>query len=679
MLLCLMLAGSGCDILAILGTPIPTSNDPVINSLLAGAPKLPIGFYDYFGSLKSPNEARQLVVTAGLDPNVADNFLRIGLVHITNELIAEGHDKFFNQGLGDPSSVGQIFATGNNVGTVDLSTLDAVDPATDPRGIRSFRRDFFLTLLFRPRNAETNLKIRLDRDLRLGTTVFPAGSELNTGLDIAAGESAPVGLQSGGLSCAVCHASVDRESGRMVTGAANTDLNIGLFLALSGNTTSSFLRFNKEQIDPFDGRFPLTGRRIIDSNGNTIQLPDPAAFESATDDLVLSIPPGGFEAAADATTAETKIPDSFVFGEGGMGWDGGFLIGPFGGLAALSSAVHAFEVNFLAPATMSQLVANMDPEVYLGIVLQNAGDPKLRLPDDVVPSQWLRENNPDAERSTLIALPDYPSPSLFSLNGLVFSPQGEKFMHSVLALSAFQQSLTVPPNTSLDNQLNLHSGAVLRGAEVFRSANCISCHAPPYFTTGEIIPNTVIKASPRRAKGRRIFDGLLVEAKIPSLDQAVPLPETPNFITLPPNISSVSNLLLPAGLDNPDGGYKVLGLLGTYLKAPYLHDGSIAATAESIRVAPDGSYTINDRSGIGIPGTTKSFKPLHAGNSLRTLIDRDLRAILLQNNSADASLVVNGVEGTGHEFFVDPVSGFTYRQQTDLIAFLLALDDNPGQ
>ena len=356
------LSATGCDILAILGAPIPTSSDPVIISLLAGAPKLPVGFYDYFGSLKSPNEARRLVADAGLDPGVPDNFLRIGLVQITNELIAEGHDKFFNQPLGDPASVGQIFATGNNVGTIDLSSLDPVDPATDPRGIRSFRRDFFTTLLFRPRNAETNLKIRLERDLRLGTTVFPAGSDLNTGLDIAAGETAPVGLQSGGLSCAVCHASVDRESGRMVTGAANTDLNIGLFLALSVNTTSSFLRFNKEQIDPFDGRFSLTGRRIIDSTGNTVQLPDPAAFESAADDLVLSIPPGGFEAAADATTAETKIPDSFVFGEGGMGWDGGFLIGPFGGLAALSSAVHAFEVNLLGPATLSQLVATMARE-----------------------------------------------------------------------------------------------------------------------------------------------------------------------------------------------------------------------------------------------------------------------------------------------------------------------------
>src|SRR5262249_54502165 len=181
---------------------------------------------------------------------------------------------------------------------------------------------------------------------------------------------------------------------------------------LSSNSASSFLRLNKSQIDQFDPRFPRTGRRIIDSNGNMVRLPDPTAFEVAVDDLLLRVPPGAFEAAADATTATTKIPDNFVFGEGGMGWDGGFQIGPFGGVAALSSAVHAFEVNFLGPATVSRLVADLDPEVYLGIVLQNAGDPSLRLPDDVRPSEWLHQNFPNAERGALLDLPGYPSPSL---------------------------------------------------------------------------------------------------------------------------------------------------------------------------------------------------------------------------------------------------------------------------
>jgi hypothetical protein len=674
-----LLAAGGCDTIAILNNPIPTTDDPVIQSLLAPAPTLPIGFYDYFGSLKSPGEARALVLAASLDPNLPDSFARIGLVHVTEELIADGRERFFNQPLGDPASIGQIFAETNALFALTPAALLPVDPNVDPNGALAFRRSFFVTLLLRLRSPETNLIVHPERDLRLGSHVFPAGSEVSTGLDIAAGETAPVGLQTGAVTCAACHVAVDPVSGLAMTGAPNSDLNLGLFLALSPNTTSSFLRFNKNQIDPFDARFPPTGRRIRDSENNLVQLPDPEAFESAVDDLVLTIPPGGFEAAADATTAETKIPDSFVFGEGGMGWDGGFQIGPFGGLTALSSAVHAFEINFLTAATVSRRVADLDPEVYLGLVLQNAGDPALRLPDDVRPSAWLREHYPNAERGVLVELPGFPSPSLFSLNGLVFSPPGEKFMYSALALSAFQQSLTVPPNQSPVNQLNLHSGAVLRGAGVFRDAGCASCHAPPFFTDGSIISNSLIKASPRRGKARQVFDGAWVDAVLPGFDQPVPLPSDPEWLVIPPGPGSSSNLQLPPGLDDPDGGYKVTGLLGTYLKAPYLHDGSVAATAAALCVAADGSYTVFDRTGIGIPGTTLAGQALDAGNSLRVLLDRELRAILIDNNAADPTLVTNGIEGTGHDFYIDPAAGFSHAQQTDIIAFLLALDDDPGR
>src|SRR5262249_11135034 len=160
-------------------------------------------------------------------------------------------------------------------------------------------------------------------------------------------------------------------------------------------------------------------------------------------------------------------------------------------------------------------------------------------------------------------------------------------------------------NASRENLLNLHNGAVVRGAEVFRDADCISCHTPPFFTNGAIIPNSVMKCSPRRAKGRLIFGDHLVEARLPSFDQPWPLPPNPNMLTLPPAPGTSGNLALPPGLDNPTGGYKVIGLLGTYLKAPYLHDNSVAATEDAIQVLPDQSgYVVADRTGIGIPGTT---------------------------------------------------------------------------
>ena len=58
----LFLTASGCgqfpDLFAVRAT-IP--DDPAVAALFAPAPRLPVGFYDYFGSLKSPTEARQMV------------------------------------------------------------------------------------------------------------------------------------------------------------------------------------------------------------------------------------------------------------------------------------------------------------------------------------------------------------------------------------------------------------------------------------------------------------------------------------------------------------------------------------------------------------------------------------------------------------------------------------------
>lgn len=71
----ILAAGAGnavaCD-----GLPTPvTPVDAATAALPAPAPRLPIGFYDFFGALKTPGEARQMVIEAGLDPNVPDQYL----------------------------------------------------------------------------------------------------------------------------------------------------------------------------------------------------------------------------------------------------------------------------------------------------------------------------------------------------------------------------------------------------------------------------------------------------------------------------------------------------------------------------------------------------------------------------------------------------------------------------
>jgi len=648
-------------------------------ALLAAAPTPEMGSYDEMGTLRTADEARALVVDAGLDPEVEDSYLRLGLVELSEERIITGRDLFLQGQLGDPFAVSNILSFAQEFGKSTLeSALDSFDAANDPNGTNAFLRDVLLTSLVRPKEATTNLKVTLSRDLKLGTQTIPAGTVMRTGLDVAAGNLTPVGFDGGSVSCAICHASVDPNTGLQVVGRPNTDLDIALFLALSPNSASSFLKVNASEFDPMDPRYPRTGRRIIDSNNEMVTLPDPIAFEAAYDDFLLSVPKGSFDAGPDSLTSPARIPDNFVFGEGGMGWDGGFQIGPFAGVTAFSSAVHAFELSLIGPFFSPEDVSGVDPEVLLGTMLQNAADPDLRIPDDVKPSEWLNQNFPGAERERLATLPSFPDPDLFSLNGQIFAPPGERVLESANALAAFQATLNVPPNRSTENFLNTLTGAVARGAEVFRAANCANCHAPPFFTNGEIIASDVIGTNDVRGKARNALVGRLVEAQLPSFDQLMPLGPNPTMLDLPPAPGMNDNLSLPPGLDTGAGGYKVTALRGAYFNAPYLHDAGVAVHPNALAINADGSYTILDENGIGVPGTSAIAEPVDPAHSLRALLDRDLRAILIANNAADERLQTMNVEGKGHDFFVDPAAGFTYQQQTDLIAFLLSLDDDPG-
>ena len=677
-------AGTACDPALLAppaSSPIPIAlADPAVADLLRPAPRLPVGFYDFFGELETPAGARQRVMDAGLDPNLPDSYLRLGLIHITEDLIDRGSELFHGPPLGDFFTLGNILSLGSAFGKDNIQiALDSFDPALDPDGSLSFLRDLLLTAALRPKVATTNLQITLSRPLMLGSNVFRAGSVIDTGVDVAAGELLPVGFGEGGLSCALCHSAVDPASGRELTGAPNTDLNVALFIALSPNTAAVFFQLNRADFDPMSPRFPKTGRRIIDSSGNTVQLPDPVILETAIDDFILTVPRGSFDSGPDYTSALTKIPDSWVFGEGGMGFDGGFNVGPFGGVTAFSNAVHAFEINLLSPANFSEAFAGLDPEVYLGVVLQNAPDPALRIPDDVQPTRWLAERFPRAERDVLIELPTYPGNSLLSLNGLAFSPRGERFWESMIALGAFQAALNVPPNRTEANRAALESGAVARGGRVFLDAGCAECHPPPFFTNRRIVSNEILGANTGRGASRQSLVGLLVESVVPAFDQPVPLPPDPPLITIPPNEFTTDNLTLPPGLDNPVGGYKVAGLRGIYLRAPYLHDAGVAVGRDALTVHDDGSYEIIDAASLGVPGTSRAGAPIAAAHSLRALLDRDLRQGVVGINLADPDLVRAHIDGTGHEFFVDPGAGFSFRQQSDLIDFLLALDDDPGR
>ncbi len=653
--------------------------DPALAALLAPAPTYPLNSYDWFGKTLDEETARLAVLDAGLDPEDEASYMRLGMVHVTEELIERGRVLFLQDQLGDSFSLGNILSFASEFGKSPIeSVFDSFEEAKDPDGTKAFLREVLLTSLLRPKVATTNLEVTLARDLKLGTSVIPEGTVIRTGLDVQEGSFIPVGFDGGTVSCAICHASVDPMTGRQVIGRANTDLDIALFFALSPNSAGGFLKLNRDDFDPMDARFPRTGRRIIDSQGNMVTLPDPAAFETAMDDYLLTVPKGSFDAGPDGLASPSRIPDSFVFGEGGMGWDGGFNIGPFGGVTAFSSAVHSFELSMMSPVFAGEAPIGMDPEIFLGTILQNAADPNIRLPNDVKPSEWFFSRFPGAERERLLELPSFPDPSLFTLNGLVFNPQGERFLESANALAAFQVSLNVPPNRSPDNLVAHWTGAISRGAGVFLAAGCSDCHTPPYYTNGQIMRADELGVNPGRGMARNLLVGRLVEARIPSFDQPTPLPPNPTMIDLPPAEGTTDNLALPPGLAQLTGGYKVTPLRGVYMNAPYLHDAGVAVHADALSVNADGSYTVRNASLIGVSQTTALARPVSAAHSLRALLDRDLRNILVANNAADAALIRSNIEGAGHDFYVDPAAGFSYAEQSDLIAFLLALDDNPG-
>ncbi|WP_230966953.1 di-heme oxidoredictase family protein [Nostoc commune] len=639
--------------------------------LLQPAPTQPLGYYDYFGKLLSPQEAAGVVGNKGLNPNDPISYQRVGAVKITKELIAQGEDIFLNRKIGDTFGLQGVFGFGQGFNVVS----DEIGAAlANLRG-----------------QSTTNLKITLQKDLTIGSRTFPKGTIIPTGLKFQQGQVVALGTApNGNLTCAICHATLSNK-GKILAGVPNGELAIPLLIALSPNTAAGFARLN---FNPLDPQYRGNGKTIIDSKGNKVELPDPEKFEKAFDDAVLDVPFGNFESSPDGIRNTTQIPSVFTFKDHPYLADGQFAVGPFAGLSAINNAVHSSEINLFAAAQISAETLGIDPEVYIGTLLQNAAVPSLRLPEGtpVKPSQWLRKLAPNptqAELEDQIPAPgtgNYPNlrPSLFTYNGLVFSPNTGKpgdiasgpFLFADNAMSAFQNSLVPPANQTSENWQALNSNSVKRGAKVFEKANCATCHIPPFFTDNKIHPIDEIRTNPARAQSRLGLNNLLVPPKLYTFNTPVPIPAKAEVLDVPTQGISDSPTTLPKGI-LPKGGYKTTTLRGLYVSAPYLHDGGAAVRAGSLKVNSNAIAVVN-KTGLGLSGTLSLGIPADPANSLRALVDRDLRALVVKANKANPSLVRSNLDGKGHDFYVDRQTGFNYNQQTDLINFLLALDDNPG-
>lgn len=190
----------------------------------------------------------------------------------------------------------------------------------------------------------TNLEIELSEDVTIGGQTFARGTTVATGLDVAAGSFLPLGVVVHmtrfdlrvGITCALCHSTVDPETRQVIHGAANSDLQVGLLLALAANSAA------------------YRGHTDIGP------APDPARLEDAVDRHFLTWLPGSFDATLDATANPTRIPDVFTHAEAPYGWTGSTRAGPLAGLALYihgPSSLHDVSAPYVAPPDWDLITA----------------------------------------------------------------------------------------------------------------------------------------------------------------------------------------------------------------------------------------------------------------------------------------------------------------------------------
>ena len=635
---------------------LPTRS-PVLSStytpLTRSAPS-GIGSYDVLGKVVSQAQAEQLLQTeAGREQLSPEN----GAVEITQDLLDLGRDAFYRETFGN-----------------EILFTDLVGILEGPLKMTKLAKAV-LALKGQP---TTNLQVTLNEDVTLGDRTFQAGTVLNTGLDVSKGSLLPLGLVTHlnqgkvrvGISCALCHATVNPETGRILEGATNTDINLGPLLAMATNTAALF-----RQTDVNPTRVPLGKHSYINSRGEIGYLPDAQKMEDAVDTAILAWPPGNFVSNGDLVNNSAKIPSAYTHEAYPYAWSGVASIGWFHGLTTLNNAVFGLNADPTTTADAAESVLGIDKETYLGTMFQAAATPKLRLPPGIRPSEFFEQIDPTPGQPGLnstIKMPEYPKGSLFMQNGLMAATPGLPVADQLNGMSAWQNTLAPPPVETTDR------ASLQRGAAIFNQANCAECHSGRYFTNHKVIAQTEIGTQPARAPASKAFaEKLFVPPDTYPANLPVPLPADPPVLSVPTDITPPQEIELAYALSDPAGGYKVPKLIGLSLHAPYLHDGGVAAGAMALAPDEKGQFQIADRNQIGMVGTwMRGIKP-DAAASLRMLLDRHLRAPMIAANRSNPDLQRSNVEGIGHAYWVDAAAGFTPQDQTDLIQFLLSLDDDP--
>ncbi|MFN6569160.1 hypothetical protein [Dendronalium sp. ChiSLP03b] len=610
-----------------------------------------IGSYDVLGKVVKKDVAASLLKTDTGKQLLSENN---GAVVITEDLIKLGRDAFYTETFGNEIFITDV--TGILNGPLNIGNL--------AKAIASLGG-----------KHTTNLQVTLDRDMTVGNRTFKQGDILNTGLDVPAGSLFPLGVITRinhgkirvGITCAACHAAVDRGSGRILEGAPNNDLDTGLILALASNSAAWFRQ---------TGANPLTiapsGTTYINADNQEARLPDAKALEDAVDEALLAWPPGNFDSTGDNKNNPSQNPSSYTFAAYPYGWSGNASIGWFHGLTTLNSNVHATNSDLTTGADASQQLLGIDKETYLGVILQNSANSAFRLPAGAKPSEFFEKIDPTPgtpAMNEVIKMPGFPKGSPFILDGLMANSPGQPVAAQLNGMSAFQNTLAPPPHQSTNLE------ALKRGAAIFTKAGCIECHSGRYFTNNRVIAQQEIKSQPSRAKAQAAFARNFVKPQTYASNVSVPLPNNPLVLDVPTDITAPEDYNLAYAIGN-SGGYKVPSLIGLHVTAPYLHDGGVAVGKEALQQDTN-EYTVARPDQLGIVGTLLNNIAPDPSASLRSLLDRNLRQQVIAANHAQPDLQKSNVDGSGHNYWVDKQASFTTQDQSDLIEFLLSLDDNP--
>jgi hypothetical protein len=605
--------------------------------------RLPVeAAFDVLGRSVSSAEADAMQATpegrAALSPAA-------GAIRVDGALVSAGRDIFYRETFG------------NEVFLSDI--LGILDGGLSPLGYAS-------AIAALAGRGTTDLRVRLSRDLRVGDRIWRAGETVPTGLDVPKGEWLPLGIRlfydrgavRVGVTCALCHARVDAATGRVVEGAPNTDLNVGLLLALAGNPAAVWPQTGLQSLAEFQTRPDRFVRR---STEGTVLVPDPVPLAATIREMLGLWPRGSVDTTGDLVVNPTSIPTTFTREAWPYGWSGQAAIGPFRGLASLSNVVHGLGSDATALAPAAQTLFGVDPELYLATILQGAPDSAFRFepgtgekPSDIFAAADPTPGVPGVGR--FVSMPGFLRANYVTSYGLLPVRPGEPVGYATAALAAFQDRLRPPdavrPGSGGDRPPATRAVVDL-GRRVFERAGCAACHSGPALTSHRVWPAEVIGTEPSRARAFAGLEANVAQPQIYATDTPVPVPTGARLVPVP--IPDEGQLKLAWAHNRTQGGYKVPGLLGLAWSAPYLHDGGVAM-------------------GRDIEGAAGAAHPAEPRNSLRALVDRSLRAKVTAANEASPALTRARVTGAGHAFFVDREAGYTEAERDALVDYLLSLD-----